>query len=105
MEYVYKSTEERVYADRGLTVVQGDVVDWPEGPPADGHWVPTEETQAELDRRAAERDEAEGAQQKTEEPPSGGEQTAETPGDGEQAPTDTPTTPAPARGRGKTKEQ
>lgn len=40
MDYRYTSTEERVYADRALVVGPGDVVDWPSGPPADGHWVP-----------------------------------------------------------------
>lgn len=104
MEYVYKSSEERVYADRGLVVNFCDVVDWPDGPPADGHWATVEEMQAELDRRAAERAEAEAAaadeQKKTDEtPPPGGEQPS-----GDTGPTDTTTTPASARGR-KPKEQ
>lgn len=107
MEYRYTSTEERVYPDRGLLVNFDDVVDWPDGPPADGHWVPTDETQAELDRRAAERAAAEQAaaedeQKKTDEQSGAEQQSADTPPptDGEQS----PTTPASRRGR-KTKEQ
>lgn len=104
MEYRYKSTEERVYADRGLVANFGDVADWPDGPPADGHWVPTDETQVELDRLAAERAAAEAEQAKTEDPPQTGEQqSTETP-PGESGPTDTQTTPASARGRKTTKE-
>lgn len=103
MEYVYKSTEERVYAERGLVANFGDVVDWPDGPPADGHWVPTDETQAELDRLAAERAAAETEQPQTEDPLSTGDESTGTP-PGETGPTDTPTTPASARGR-KPKEQ
>lgn len=103
MEYRYTSTEERVYADRGLVVTFGETADWPDGPPTDGHWVPTDETQAELDRLAAERAAVEAAQAKTADPPQTGEQSTETP-PGETGPTDTPTTPAPASGRNTTKE-
>lgn len=95
MEYVYKSTEERVYVDRGLTVAPGDAIDWPDGPPADGHWVPTDATQDELDRLAAER-----AQAEDEPPKTGEQQSTETP-PGESGTTDTPAAPAPARGRKK----
>ena len=42
MEYRYTSTEERVYVDRALTVNSGDVVDWPDGAPEDGHWEPVD---------------------------------------------------------------
>lgn len=77
-EYRYTSTEERVYPDRALVVGPGDIVDWPAGPPTDGHWEPTEETAAELARLAA-------------------EETGETP-PGDDAPADPVTTTAPTRG-------
>lgn len=101
MDYVYTSTETRVYADRSLQVEPGDTVDWPDGPPADGHWSPTEETQVELDRLEAERAAAAAEKAKTEEPPPGGEQSTETPPDGN---TDPQSTATPPRGRKPPKE-
>jgi len=99
VEYQYTSTEERVYVDRALVVSPGDVVDWPDGPPADGHWQPTEETQAELDRLAAEQAAQDAAEQKQGEQKQG-EQTP----DGGTATTGTKSTPAPRAAAKSTKE-
>ncbi len=41
-DYRFTNTQACVYADRALVVEPGDVVDWPDGPPADGHWEPVE---------------------------------------------------------------
>lgn len=104
MDYRYTSTEERVYVDRALVVSPGDVVDWPDGPPADGHWQPTDETRVELDRLAAEQANADEAERKRAEqqqappentPPS----TAETP------PVDTVPASSPAKSAAKTAKE
>lgn len=58
-EFRYTSTETRTYVDRALVVSRGDVVDWPDGPPADGHWAPVDAEHAAADE----------AEQTTVEPP------------------------------------
>ena len=93
--YQYISTEERVYVDRALVVSPGDVVDWTGGAPDDGHWQPTDETRAELDRLAAEQakvDEAEQKQAGQEQPPG-----SATPPDTGALPADTAPEPSPAK--------
>lgn len=43
----FDGPQTQIYVDRALTVNPGDVIEWPGGAPADGHWTavpaPTQE--------------------------------------------------------------
>ncbi len=46
MKYPYVAEYTTYYAGLGLTVNPGDVVEWPNGAPADGRWGPAVEDAA-----------------------------------------------------------
>jgi hypothetical protein len=39
----YIDHQERLYLDHGVTAIPGYEREWPEGPPADGRWVPADD--------------------------------------------------------------
>jgi hypothetical protein len=43
-QYRFTNTQALVYVDRSLVVEPGDLVDWPDGAPEDGHWEPAPAT-------------------------------------------------------------